>query len=75
MAIDDPVRNILWLRMKRRKEFFLCALQYGDPIVLPRIRPDERRFKCANCSSYKKCMNEDDEAEDARAWQRRIWTC
>jgi hypothetical protein len=44
----------------------LRALQYCDPIVLPRIRPDERRFKCANCPFYNKCMNEDEEAEDAR---------
>jgi CRISPR/Cas system-associated exonuclease Cas4 (RecB family) len=67
MARDDPIRQTLWFQMLRRKRVFLRALQCGGPIVLPRVREEERHFKCANCPFYKKCMNEDDEAEDARA--------
>jgi hypothetical protein len=67
MSKDDYARELLWDQMLRRKNAFLNAIRANDVSLLPRVRFRERKIKCSHCPFYERCMNQDNETEQARA--------
>ena len=63
---EDIAREILKNEMVRRKSLFLRALQENNVSILPRLAETIRNTRCPYCKFYQKCMNEDNETEDAR---------
>ncbi|MDQ6864284.1 MAG: hypothetical protein M3044_10710 [Thermoproteota archaeon] len=63
---EDIAREILKNEMVRRKSLFLRALQENNVSILPRLAETIRNTRCPYCKFYRKCMNEDNETEDAR---------
>ncbi len=63
---EDIAREILKNEMVRRKSLFLRALQENNVSILPRLAETIRNTQCPYCKFYQKCMNEDNETEDAR---------
>jgi len=63
---EDIAREILKNEMVRRKSLFRRALQENNVSILPRLAETIRNTRCPYCKFYQKCMNEDNETEDAR---------
>ncbi len=63
---EDIAREILKNEMVRRKSLFLRTLQEKNVSILPRLAETIRNTRCPYCKFYQKCMNEDNETEDAR---------
>ncbi|MGD9532800.1 MAG: hypothetical protein AB7V56_03405 [Candidatus Nitrosocosmicus sp.] len=62
---DDIARELFKNEMMRRKNLFVKALKEADVSVLPRLNMKIRNSKCPYCVFYHKCMNEDEETEQA----------
>jgi predicted AAA+ superfamily ATPase len=62
---DDIARELFKNEMIRRKNLFLKAIDENDVSILPRINKKLRNSKCMHCVFYDKCMNEDEETEQA----------
>ncbi|PWU78685.1 MAG: hypothetical protein DLM72_21260 [Candidatus Nitrosopolaris wilkensis] len=69
---EDIAREILKNEMVRRKSLFLRALQENNVSILPRLAETIRNTRCSYCKFYQKCMNEDNETEDAREMAKEI---
>jgi hypothetical protein len=69
---EDIAREILKNEMVRRKSLFLRALQENNVSILPRLAETIRNTQCPYCKFYEKCMNEDNETEDAREMAKEI---
>ncbi len=54
------------------RRLFLRALQENNVSILPRLAETIRNTRCSYCKFYQKCMNEDDETEDAREMAKEI---
>jgi hypothetical protein len=62
----DIVREILKNEMVRRKVLFRKALEHSDVSILPRLSQARRNLICPKCNFYNRCMNEDNETEEAQ---------
>jgi hypothetical protein len=62
----DIARELLKNEMVRRKNLFVKALEENSPVILPRVREEQRSFKCKWCEFYDMCMFQDGETEQAK---------
>ena len=62
---DDIARELFKNEMIRRKNLFVKAIDENNVSILPRINKKLRNSKCMHCVFYDKCMNEDEETEQA----------
>jgi hypothetical protein len=58
--------------MVRRKNLFLRALKEDNVSLLPRLIDDAKRTKCPYCQFYDKCINQDNETNEARLMAREL---
>jgi hypothetical protein len=72
LSKDDVVREILKNEMVRRKNLFLGALKNSDASILPRLPEKMRKKKCSHCPFYDRCMNQDQESEEAKKMASEI---
>jgi hypothetical protein len=72
LASDDISREILKNEMVRRKNLFLKALEQNNVSILPRLVDDAKRSKCPYCRFYQKCIDQDNETEEAREIAKEI---
>jgi hypothetical protein len=72
LPATDVAREILKNEMVRRKNLFLKALEENDVSVLPRLPEFARNKKCSWCSFYDKCMNKDNETDEAKEMANEI---
>jgi hypothetical protein len=72
LSKEDIAREILKNEMIRRKSLFLKALQEKNVTILPRLPEFMRNSKCPYCKYYQRCMNEDDETDEAKEMAREI---
>src|ERR687896_57418 len=71
-AKDDITREVLKNEMVRRKTLFLRALEENNVSLLPRLIDDAKRSKCPYCQFYDKCINQDNETNEAKLMAREL---
>lgn len=69
---DDITREVLKNEMVRRKTLFLRALEENNVSLLPRLIDDAKRSKCPYCQFYDKCINQDNETNEARLMAKEL---
>jgi hypothetical protein len=68
----DISREILKNEMVRRKNLFLKALKENDVSILPRLIDDAKRSKCPHCQFNDKCINQDNETDEAKEIAKEV---
>src|SRR5919107_591697 len=69
---DDITREVLKNEMVRRKTLFLRALEENNVSLLPRLIDDAKRSKCPYCQFYDRCINQDNETNEARLMAKEL---